>query len=109
MTLLRSLPLSGLRRPFSASLHCRLRVVDAPLRRIPEADRGRVGLVDLLDPRPTADALNGGVRDASVLVGFAEEVLAVDELQGTAPQRAELDAQPLQFSLLVLRDPTNNV
>ena len=40
-----------------------------------------------------------------VLVDFAEEALAVDELQATAPERSEGEPQALEF-LLCRRKPT---
>jgi hypothetical protein len=42
------------------------------------------------------------MMNARVLVHFAEEVLAVDQLQGPTPKRFKPDAKALEFRLLPL-------
>jgi hypothetical protein len=39
------------------------------------------------------------VCDSSVFVSFAEQILAIDELQPTAPQIAEFQSQALKLLL----------
>src|SRR5258708_3381545 len=101
--------LVGLLAPPRETLCLLDRFVDAPLGRIPEGDRSGCWPVTLLDPRSAADALDLGVGQPGVLVGFAEKVLAVDELEGAAPQGPEGNAEPVELLLLMLSDPADDV
>jgi len=56
------------------------RVIEAPLRRKPGIQRLGCRCELLLDARATSSAGELGMRDARILVGFAEEVLAIDQL-----------------------------
>src|SRR6266850_3227923 len=75
-------------------------VIDGPLRWIPIGQHFFGRLVKLLDAFPTAQPFNVRMCKPRVLADFAKEVLAVDELQRTAPQRLERDAQALEFDQL---------
>jgi len=57
-------------------------------------------------------AVHGGelwVGDARVLRDLAEQVLTVDQLQGSPPQRREHDSSLRELDLLAFRDPADDV
>jgi hypothetical protein len=62
-------------------------VVDVPFRRKEEADRLRSGREPRLDALASAGQFRG--RLTAVLVGLAEQALAVDGVQGPSPQARE--------------------
>ena len=84
-------------------------VVDAPLGWEPVIQRLRRGPVHLLDPGTIICSPDFRVHHAGVLGHFAEEVLAVDQLEGPSPQGMELQSQPFELLFLPVRDKFDDV
>ena len=55
------------------------------------------------------DAALGGVRHARVLVGLAEQVLAVDQCQGAPEEVLELQTIPIELTFLMFHCPLDYV
>src|ERR1700686_3404478 len=83
--------------------------VDAPLWWVPQLEAVADRPVFLLDARSVADAFHVGVGDARVLADFAEEVLAVNELQWSPEEGLERKSTLIEFFILALRDELDDV
>ena len=83
--------------------------VERPLGLKPIIDRFGIVAILLLDPRSSRSTENVRVADASVLVNLAEEILAIDQLQGASPESLEADVPHRKLFVLVLGDPTDEV
>lgn len=63
----------------------------------------------LLDTYAARQTGHIGVVNSCILVDFTEQILAIDQLQGPAPERLEFDPAPEEFLILMLRHPSSYV
>src|SRR5712671_100611 len=83
--------------------------VDAPLGRIPRSDRCRIRFEFSLDAGPLQSTGYSGKPNSGVLIDLAEQILAVNQLKSSSPQRFEFQLSFRKLRFLIICYPAKNL